>query len=176
MLSLNIPPQKLFGWFRRPPLWATGDWQFHQTTCLLMHHHVSCRVFLWNIKSPRWLNPLQPRFNVLQLLVFPQTKITFERKEISDGQRDSGKCDWAADGDWQKCVRSQGVYFEGDWGVIALCTMFLESSSINISIFHITWLDIFWTDLMYIYLTHTGSDTSNIPFYYKIFNYKIKSM
>ena len=28
-LSLNIPPQKLFRWFRRPWLWATGDWQLH---------------------------------------------------------------------------------------------------------------------------------------------------
>ena len=28
-LSLNIPPQKLFGWFSRPQLWATGDWQLH---------------------------------------------------------------------------------------------------------------------------------------------------
>ena len=25
--SLNILLQKLFGWFRRPQLWATGDWQ-----------------------------------------------------------------------------------------------------------------------------------------------------
>ena len=29
MLSLNIPPQKLFVWFRRPQLCATGDWQLH---------------------------------------------------------------------------------------------------------------------------------------------------
>ena len=28
-LSLTIPPQKLCGWFRRPQLWATGDWQLH---------------------------------------------------------------------------------------------------------------------------------------------------
>ena len=28
-----------------------------------------------------------------------------------------------------------------------LCTMFLVSSSINVSIFHITWLDTLWTDL-----------------------------
>ena len=28
-LSLNIPPQKLFEWFRRPQLWATGDGQLH---------------------------------------------------------------------------------------------------------------------------------------------------
>ena len=35
-----------------------------------------------------------------------------------------------------------------DWGVIVLCTMFLVSSSINVSIFHSTWLDPFWTDLV----------------------------
>ena len=27
--SLNIPPWKLFGSFRRPQLWAAGDWQLH---------------------------------------------------------------------------------------------------------------------------------------------------
>ena len=29
---------------------------FITATCLLMHH-ISCRVFWWNIKSPRWLSP-----------------------------------------------------------------------------------------------------------------------
>ena len=29
VLSLNIAPWKLLGWFRRPQLWATGDWQLH---------------------------------------------------------------------------------------------------------------------------------------------------
>ena len=33
-------------------------------------------------------------------------------------------------------------------GVIVLYTMFLVSSSINVSIFHSTWLDTFWTDLV----------------------------
>ena len=28
-LSLNTPLWKLFRWFRRPQLWATGDWQLH---------------------------------------------------------------------------------------------------------------------------------------------------
>ena len=55
-LSLNIPPQKLFGWFRRPPLWAIGDWQLHHDNTPFMHH-ILCRVFWWNIKLPRWLNP-----------------------------------------------------------------------------------------------------------------------
>ena len=55
----------------------------------------------------------------------------------------------ADDGDWENCVRSQGAHFKGDRGIIVLCTMFLVSSAINDSIFHITWLDTFWTDLVY---------------------------
>ena len=47
---------------------------------------------------------LQPRFGALWLLAFPKTKITFEREEISDCQTDSGKYDWAADGNWERTV------------------------------------------------------------------------
>ena len=54
--SLNISLWKLFGWFRRPQLWATGDWQLHHDNKSLMHH-TSCRGFWQNIKSPRWLSP-----------------------------------------------------------------------------------------------------------------------
>ena len=151
MLSLNIPPCKLFGWFRRLQLWATGDWQLHYNNTPAQAP-VSCRAFWQNIRSPNWLSPLHPRSGALWLLAFPKTKITFEREEISDCQWDWGKYDRAADGDWENCVRSQGVYFEGDWGVIVLCTIFLVSSSINVSIFHITWLDYFWTALV-CYLT-----------------------
>ena len=71
---------------------------------------------------------LQPRCGTLWLLAFPKTKITFEREEISDHQWYSGKEDRAADGDWENCVRSQSAHFEGDWGVIVLCTLFLVSS------------------------------------------------
>ena len=48
----------------------------------------SCAVFWWNIKPPRWLRTLQSRFGALWLLAFPKTKITLERKEISDGRLD----------------------------------------------------------------------------------------
>ena len=63
----------------------------------------------------------------------------------------SGKC-------WEKCVRSHSAYFEGDWSVIVLCTMFFVSSSINISIFHITWLDTYWIDYIYIYYIYINFD------------------
>ena len=99
---------------------------FIMTMHLLMHH-VSCRIFLQNFKSPRWLSPSTAQIWCLQLLAFPKTKITFEREEISEHQWDSRKYDRAADGDWENCVRSQGACFEGDWGIIVLCTMFLVS-------------------------------------------------
>ena len=71
--------------------------------------------------------PLQPRFGALQLLAFPKIKITFEREEISDLWWDLRKYNKAAVGHWENCVRSQGAYFEGDWGVVVLCTVFLIS-------------------------------------------------
>ena len=70
---------------------------------------------------------LQPRLGALWLLAFLKTKITFEREEISDFQRDSGKYNSAADGDWENCVRSQGACFEGNWCIFVLCTVFLVS-------------------------------------------------
>ena len=48
-------------------------------------------------------------------------------------------------------MRSPSAYFEGDWGVIVQCFLCLVSSSINVSIFHSTWLDSFWTDLIHHY-------------------------
>ena len=64
--------------------------------------------------------PLQTRFGTLQLLSLSKTKITLEREDISDGWWDSGKYDGAADGS-RTYVRSQGAYFEGNWGIIVLC-------------------------------------------------------
>ena len=108
--------------------WLTASSQQCACSCI-----TSLAVLLPNIKSPRWLRPLQPKFSALWLLAFPKTKIPFKREEISGHWWDSGKYDRAADGSWENCVRSQGAYFEGDWGVIVLCTMFLVSSSINVS-------------------------------------------
>ena len=38
---------------------------------------------------------------------------------------------------------------KGTGGVIVLCTVFFVSSSIKVFIFHIMWLDTFWTDLIF---------------------------
>ena len=167
MLNLNIPPWKLFRWFRKPQLWATGDWQLHHDNVPAHASHLM-QFFGETSNHSGDLAPLQTRFSDLQLLAFPKTKITFERVEISDPQWDSGKYDRAADGDWENCVRSQGTYFEGDWGITVLCAMFLVSS-ISVSIFLITWLDTFWTDLIY-HVKHLGSkkfplQTDHVPYF-----------
>ena len=97
------------------------------TTMTPPMHHVSCSFFGETSNHPGESAPLQPRFGSLKLLPFPKTKITFEREEILDHRWDSGKYDKAADGNWENCVRSQGAHFEGDWGIIVPCTMFLVS-------------------------------------------------
>ena len=85
---------------------------------------MSTQFFVETSNHPGDSALLQPRFGTLQLLPFPKTSITFE-KEISKSQWDSGKYDNAADSDWENCVRSQSAYFEGDWSIIVLCTMYL---------------------------------------------------
>ena len=124
--------------------WLASSSQQHAHSCI-----TCCTEFFGKTSNhPGDSAPLQHRFGTLWLLTFPKTKITFEREEISDCWQDSGNYNWEADGEWESCVSSQGAYFEGDWGVTVLCTMFLVSSSINVSIFHSTWLDTFWTDLI----------------------------
>ena len=107
--------------------------------------------------------PLQPSFGALKLPLFLQTSITFERGEISDYWWNSGKYNGADDGDSKKgfcsvlnserdmenCGMSHSAYFKGDRGIIVLCTIFLVFSSINVFFKNSTWLDTFWTDLIY---------------------------
>ena len=148
-LSLNIPLRKLFGWFRRPQLWAADDWQLYHHTCSLIYH-VLWRIFSWTLNHAGDSAPLQPRFGALWLLTWPKTKITFEREKISDHQWDSEKYDGAADGYWENCARSQGSGGPSKVTEVSLsyvqCFLYLVSSSVNVSIFHIPWLDTFWTD------------------------------
>ena len=101
---------------------AASPWQ-----CTSSHITSGAEFFGRTTHHPGDSAPLQCRFGALQLLAFPQTKITFEREEMSDHWWDSEKYDGEAYGDWENCVRSPGAYFEGDWGIIVLCTMFLIS-------------------------------------------------
>ena len=125
---------------------AMGNWWLAAS---LQHHTHSwvtspAEFFGKTSNHPGDSAPLQPRFGILWLLAFPKTKVTFEREEISDCWWDPGKYDRATDGDWENCVRSQGAYFEGDWGVIVPCKMLLVSCSVTVSIFHMYMVGYFW--------------------------------
>ena len=161
MLSLNIPPWKLFRGFRRLQLRATGDWQFHHDNVLAHVSHLVQGFFAkYQITQVTQL-PLQPRFGALWLLAFPKTKTPLKEKRFQTvgeiqgnmpGQpmamptKDFAECLEQWKRCWANCVRSQGAYFDGDWGIIVLGTMFLLSSSVNVCISHSARLDTFWTD------------------------------
>ena len=95
---------------------------------------ISHAVFWQNIKSLRWLGPLQPRYGAPWLLAFPKTKITFEKQEISDHWRYSGKYD----GSWwwlgelhevPKVPTLKGTEVSSSY---VQCFLYLVSSSINV--------------------------------------------
>ena len=88
---MNIPLWKLFGWFRRPQLWATGDWQLHHNNMLAHVSRLVQSFFEKRQNHPGDSALLQRWFGALQLLACPKTKITFEREEILDHWWDSGK-------------------------------------------------------------------------------------
>ena len=135
---------------------AMGKWWLAASLWQCAHSCItSCaEVFAKTANHPGDSAPLQLRFGALWLLAFPETNITFEREEVPANRWNSRKYDGAADDDWENYVRSQGAYSEGDWDVIVLCTVFLVSSPIHVSVFHITWPDTFWTDLVHHIFLH----------------------
>ena len=100
----------------------------------------------------------QPRFGALRPLAFPKTKITFERsfrklqrgswwqfqqrilQGILNSGRDAGRTVW---GPKVPTLKGTGASLPS-----VQCFLYLVSSSIKVSIFHITWLDTFWTHLV----------------------------
>ena len=155
MLSLDIPLQKLFGCFKRLQLWATGDWQFHHDN-VPAHASRLMQFFCETSNHPGDSAPLQPRFGTLQLPAFLKTKITFERErfqtvdEIQENMMGQlmviRRIVWGPKVSTLKGTEVSLSYIQ--------CFLYLVCYSINVSIFHITWLDAFWTDYMYAYI-HT---------------------
>ena len=124
----------------------SDDSEGHSYNWWLAVHHDNASVhasrlmqsFWWNMKSSRWLSPLQPRFGALQLLAFPQTKVNCESKEISDHWWVLGKYDGAADDhlgelcEVPRCLNWRGLRCH--------CFLNLVSSSINVSFIAHGWM------------------------------------
>ena len=126
-----------------------GNWWLAASLqCSPLRYHISCRGFGEPSNHPDDSRSLQPRIGALWLVAFPKTTITFERVEISDEIQENitgqlmeiGRTVWGPYS--HRCPLWRGLRCH------CPITMFLVSSSINTSIFHITWLNTFWTDLV----------------------------
>ena len=101
---------------------------FSMTTNTL-RHRVSCSfLFAKHQITPVTQPPYSPDLVPCDFWLFPKLKSPLKGKrfqtidEIQENMKGQ-----LADEDWENCVRSQDAYFEGDWVIIVLCTMFLIS-------------------------------------------------
>ena len=125
---------------------AASSWQ-RARSCI-----VFCAQFFGETSNhPGDSAPLQPRFGMLWLLAFPKLKVPLKAKRfqtINEIQQNTtgqlmviGKTVWGPKVPTLKGTEASLSYVQ--------CFLSLVSSSINVSIFHITWLDTFQTDLIY---------------------------
>ena len=149
MLSLNIPPRKLFDWFRRPQLWAPGDWQLHHdnspayASCLMQSFFVKHQIT--RVTQP----PYRPDLVPCDFWLFQKLRLPMKRKRVQSVNEIQ-----------ENTTGHLTVIGRSVWGLKVLpqkgtevslsdvqCFLYLVSSSIKVSIFPITRLDTFWTDL-----------------------------
>ena len=113
------------GWFRRLQLWAAGDWQLHHYKHLLIHHVTQSFLAKYQITQVAQ-PPYSPDLVPCDFWLFPKLKSPLEGKRfqtVSEIQENTTGQLMAT----ERIVWSQCAYFEEDWGVIVLCTMFLVS-------------------------------------------------
>ena len=152
VLSLNIPTQKLFRWFRRPQLWAIGDWQLHHNTPAHASHLLQSFLAKHQITQVTQPPTTQghPYLAPCNFWLFPKLKSPLKRKRfqiIDEIQENTikqlmavGRTVWGPTVPTLQGTESALSYVQ--------CFLYLVSSSINVSIFHSIWLGTFWTDLV----------------------------
>ena len=82
VLSLNIPLWKLFRWFRRSQLWATGDWQVHHNN---VPTHASCLMQSFLVKhqiTQVTQPPYSPDLVPWDFWLFPKLKSPLKGKRF----------------------------------------------------------------------------------------------
>ena len=81
-LSLNIFPRKLFRWFRRLQLWATGDWQLHHDN-IFAHTSRLIKSFLVKHQITQVTQPpYSPDLAPCHFWLFPKLKSPLKRKRF----------------------------------------------------------------------------------------------
>ena len=133
---------------------AMGNWWLAGSSLQCAYSCVmSCAGFFFFCKTsshPGDSAPLQSRFGTLQLLVFPKTTSPLKGKRfqtVSEIQENTTSSWWQLGELWgPKLSTLKGTKVSLS---CEQCFLYLLFSSISVSIFHITWLDTFWTDLLY---------------------------
>ena len=92
-IKLEHSSVKLFGWFRRLQLWATGDWQLHHDS---MSTHASCLVqsFLAKHQITQVTQPCySPDLESCDFWLFPKLKSPLKGKrfQIIEGIKENTK-------------------------------------------------------------------------------------
>ena len=82
MLNLNVPPQKLFGWFRKPQLWATGDWQLHHNNVPTHSSHLLQSFLVKHQITQVTQAPYSPDLAPCDFYLFPKLKWPLEGKRF----------------------------------------------------------------------------------------------
>ena len=96
-------------WWLAASLWNVPAYTSHLVQSFLVNHQIT------QVTQLPYSLDLVP----CDLWFFPKLKSPLKGKRVqTTNERDSGKYNRAADGDWENCMRSQGAYFEGNWGVI----------------------------------------------------------
>ena len=146
-IKLEHSSTETTGWFRRPKLWAIGDWHLchnsvpahashlvqgflakHQITQVTQPHY-SPDLVPWNF----WLFP-----KLKSLLKGKRFQIIDEIQENTVGQlMVIERTVWGP-----KVPSLMGTEVSLSY---VQCFLYFVSSSINVSVFLITWLDTFWT-------------------------------
>ena len=136
---------KLFRWFRRLKLWTTSSRQ-------CVHSSITSQAEFFGKTSnhPGDSYPSSPDLVPWDFRLFSKLKSPLKGKrfetidEIQENTMEHlmtiGKTVWGPNVPTLKGTKTSLSYVQ--------CFLYLVSSSVNISIFHITWLDTFWTDLV----------------------------
>ena len=136
---------------------SMGNWwlPLHHNNVPLMHH-ISCRVFWCNIKSLRWLipPPHSPDLVPCDFWLFPKLNSALKGKRfqtVNEIQENimrklmaTGRTVWGPKVPTLKGTEASLPYVQ--------CFLYLVYSSINVSIFHIIWLDPFWITYISIFI------------------------
>ena len=151
MISLNILLQKLFGWCRRPQLWATGDYKLHHDNTSTHASRLMQRFLVKHQITQVNQPPYSPDLVLCNFWLFLKLKSPWKGKrfQIIDEIQENTMGQLMAIGRtvWGPKVPT----FKGTEASLSHvpCFLYLVCSSTNVSIFHSTWLDTLWTDLTY---------------------------